>query len=97
MTRNGIILVNEQRLSELLVQFARTLITDYPIQGILDRLTDRILSVLPVTGAGVMLMGEEADMHFVSASDKTLFQIESLQIEWVKDHAWRRIAPASRS
>ena len=82
MTRNGITLVNEQRLSELLVQFARTLITDYPIQGILDRLTDRILSVLPVTGAGVMLMGEEADMHFVSASDKTLFQIESLQIEW---------------
>jgi diguanylate cyclase (GGDEF)-like protein len=74
-------LVHEQRLSELLVDFARTLVTDFPIQAILDRLTSRILEVLPVTGAGVMLMGSDSDLHFASASDKVLLQIEGLQVE----------------
>jgi len=74
-------LVHEQRLSELLVDFARTLVTDFPIQAILDHLTSRILEVLPVTGAGVMIMGSDTDMHFASASDKVLLQIEGLQIE----------------
>jgi len=74
-------LVHEQRLSELLVDFARTLVTDFPIQAILDHLTSRILEVLPVTGAGVMIMGSDTEMHFASASDKVLLQIEGLQIE----------------
>ncbi len=74
-------LVHEQRLSELLVEFARTLVTDFPIQAILDHLTSRILEVLPVTGAGVMIMGSDTDMHFLSASDKVLLQIEGLQME----------------
>jgi len=73
--------VQEQRLSELLVEFAHTLATDYSTQGILDHLTTRILEVVPVTGAGVMLMGRDTDMHFASASDDVLLQIESLQIE----------------
>lgn len=74
-------MVQEQRLSELLVEFAHTLATDYSTQGILDHLTTRILEVVPVTGAGVMLMGRDTDMHFASASDDVLLQIESLQIE----------------
>ncbi|MDQ3453041.1 MAG: hypothetical protein M3493_10160, partial [Actinomycetota bacterium] len=73
--------MQEQRLSELLVDFARTLTTDFPIQAILDHLTSRILEVLPVTGAGVMIMGSDTEMHFASVSDKVLLQIEGLQIE----------------
>jgi diguanylate cyclase (GGDEF)-like protein len=78
---NGIDLSPRQGLAGLLVEFAETLTTDLPIQGILDHLTKRILDVLPVKGAGVMLMGEDEEMHFVSASDDILLQVEGLQIE----------------
>ena len=39
--------VNEDKLSAVLSEFARTLITDFPIQGILDHLVERIVEVLP--------------------------------------------------
>ena len=38
-------------LEQVLVKFARTLVTDFPIQGILDHLVKRIVDVLPVTAA----------------------------------------------
>ena len=44
-------------LSEVLSEFARTMLTDFPIQGILDHLVKRIVEIMPVTGAGVTLIG----------------------------------------
>jgi diguanylate cyclase (GGDEF)-like protein len=73
--------VDEGRLSNLLVEFAQTLTTDYSVQTILDHLTTRILESLPVSGAGVMLTDEHDEMHFISATDDVLHQIEPLQIE----------------
>ena len=46
-------------LSEVLTEFARTMLTDFPIQGILDRLVKRIVDVMPVTAAGVTLISSE--------------------------------------
>ena len=46
---------NEQ-LSDVLGEFARTLLTDFPIQAILDQLVERIVDVMPVTAAGVTLI-----------------------------------------
>lgn len=37
-----VIVVNEEKLSKVLSEFARTLITEFPIQGILDHLVERI-------------------------------------------------------
>jgi diguanylate cyclase (GGDEF)-like protein len=73
--------IKKDRLSEVLVAFARTLVTDYPIQRVLDELSARVADVLPVTGAGVVLMGADTDLHFVSASDDVVLRIEALQIE----------------
>ena len=73
--------MNEERLSEVLVEFARTLVTDFPIQAILDRLVGRVLEVVPVTGAGVLLLGGDAQLHFVAATDDTIREIETLQLE----------------
>jgi len=42
---------SERQLSDVLQEFARTLVTDFPIQGILDHLVERIVDVLPITGA----------------------------------------------
>ena len=42
----------EHRLSDVLSEFARTLMTDFPIQAILDHLVVRIVDVLPISAAG---------------------------------------------
>ncbi len=75
-------MVEEKRLAEALTDFARTLTHDFPISAILDQFVARLPQVVPVTGAGVLLMGADHDMHFVAASDDVLLQIEALQIEY---------------
>ena len=45
----------EHQLSNVLSEFARTLVTDFPIQAILDHLVVRIVDILPITGAGVTI------------------------------------------
>nr|CAA9308962.1 MAG: diguanylate cyclase/phosphodiesterase (GGDEF & EAL domains) with PAS/PAC sensor(s) [uncultured Nocardioidaceae bacterium] len=69
----------DARLAEVLVEFAHTLGTDFSLNAILDRLVLRVVDVLPVTGAGVMLMEPDAELHFVAGSNKTIFEIEALQ------------------
>jgi hypothetical protein len=46
----------DEELSSVLSEFARTMLTDFPIQSILDHLVQRIVDVLPITGAGVTLI-----------------------------------------
>jgi diguanylate cyclase (GGDEF)-like protein len=73
--------VNETSLADLLAEFAHTLVGGFQIQEILDHLVARIVDVLPVTGAGVMVMGPAGELHFVAASNDTILEIESLQNE----------------
>lgn len=74
--------MDEQRLSAVLVEFAHTLTTDFSLQGTLDHLVERVVEVLPVTGAGVLLMDNEGrDHHFVAATDDVIRRIETLQLE----------------
>ncbi|HUF97492.1 MAG TPA: EAL domain-containing protein [Ilumatobacter sp.] len=72
-------MVNEDKLSAVLGEFARTMITDFPIQRILDRLVDRIVDVLPITSAGVTLITEGSTPHYIAASDDSALQYETLQ------------------
>jgi len=51
---------SEQQLSDVLSEFARTLVTDFPIQAILDHLVVRIVDVLPVSGAGLSTYANSA-------------------------------------
>jgi GAF domain-containing protein len=68
-------------MAALLKTFARTLVTDYPIEQLLDRLCTDIAEILEVDGAGVMLEDEGGALRFVAASDATVRHIEALQIE----------------
>lgn len=70
-----------ERMSELLKTFARTLVTDYPLDEMLDKVCNEIVEVLAVTGAGVMLEDDDGHLRFVAASDDTVRAIEALQIE----------------
>ena len=61
--------------------FARTMATDFPIQGILDHLVERIVDVLPVTAAGVTLI--YAGRHRATSRPRTTtaLRFERLQTE----------------
>ncbi|MBA3233976.1 MAG: EAL domain-containing protein [Propionibacteriales bacterium] len=72
-------MVQEEKLSAVLSDFARTLATDFPIQGILDHLVERIVDVLPVTSAGVTLISEGSAPRYVAASDEAALRFERLQ------------------
>lgn len=68
-------------LTKVLIDFASILGTDFAIQNILDHLVSRIVGIIPVTGAGVMLMSDNDDLHFLAASNATVRAIEVLQNE----------------
>ena len=72
--------MDEGRLASVLVDFARTLTADFSIQTILGHLVQRVVEVLPVDGAGVLLMQSDTAHHFVAASDDVILRIESLQM-----------------
>jgi diguanylate cyclase (GGDEF)-like protein len=70
---------NEKQLSEVLSEFARTMLIDFPIQAILDRLVLRIVDVLPVAAAGITLISPGLDPRYVAASSESALQFERLQ------------------
>jgi diguanylate cyclase (GGDEF)-like protein len=70
---------SERQLSDVLSDFARTMLTDFPIQGILDQLVRRIVEIMPITGAGVTLISETTSPHYVAASDGAALRFEELQ------------------
>jgi len=74
-------MVQEDQLSAVLREFARTLVTDFPIQAILDHLVKRIVEVLPVTAAGVTLISADKAPRYVAASDESALRFERLQSE----------------
>ena len=63
----------------MLADFARTMLTDFPIQAILDELVRRIVDVLPITGAGVTVMSLGSAARYFAGSDDAARQFEELQ------------------
>src|SRR6202522_1362633 len=57
------------------------MVTDFPIQGILERLVGRIVDILPITAAGVTLISPITDPRYVAASDEAALRYEQLQTE----------------
>jgi diguanylate cyclase (GGDEF)-like protein len=74
-------MASERQLSVVLSEFALTMVTDFPIQGILERLVGRIVEMLPITGAGVTLISPVTDPQYVAASDEAALHYEQLQTE----------------
>jgi GAF domain-containing protein len=70
-----------EQLSDVLGEFARTMMTDIPIQGILDHLVNRIVDIVPVTAAGVTVISPDVEPRYVAASDQSAMRYEKLQSE----------------
>ncbi|MBA2738058.1 MAG: EAL domain-containing protein [Nocardioidaceae bacterium] len=71
----------DTELATMLSDFAHTLVTDFPIQGILDELVHRIVGLLEVSSAGVTLISPGRVPHYVAASDPSARRYEELQTE----------------
>lgn len=72
-------MVSDARLSDVLSEFARTVITDFPIQAILDHLVPQAVDLLPVTSAGVTLISTGHAPQYVAASNPSALRFEELQ------------------
>jgi diguanylate cyclase (GGDEF)-like protein len=72
---------SEQQLVDVLSEFARTMVTDFPIQGILDHLVKRIVEIMPVTAAGVTLISPGLHPRYIAASNGSALRFERLQSE----------------
>ena len=70
-----------RQLSDLLSEFARTLVTNFPIQSILDHLVVRIAEVLPIGSAGVTLISDTLQPRHIAASDESALRFVRLQTE----------------
>jgi diguanylate cyclase (GGDEF)-like protein len=71
----------DEKLADVLSEFARTMLTDFPIQRIVERLVARIVGVMPVSGAGVTLISPDGGPRFIAASDGKAMEFERLQSE----------------
>ncbi|WP_460808984.1 GAF domain-containing sensor histidine kinase [Nocardioides salsibiostraticola] len=68
-------------MSVVLSEFARTLVTDFPIQGILDHLVTRIVDILPIDAAGVSLITTTLEPRIIAGSDESAVRYEQLQTD----------------
>lgn len=71
----------QDTLVAVLREFAHTLVTDFPIQGILDHLVRRIVDILPIDAAGVSLISPTTHPHLIAGSDESAVRYEHLQTE----------------
>ena len=70
-----------EELADVLSEFARTMATDFSIQGILDHLVGRIVEIMPISAAGVTLISPGSNPHYIAASDGSALEFEKLQTE----------------
>lgn len=70
---------SDDKLSVVLSEFARTLATDFPIQGILDHLVHNIVDIMPIDAAGVTLISETTKPRYVASSNEAALRFETLQ------------------
>ena len=74
-------MATDREVSGVLSEFARTLVTDFPIQAILDHLVQRIVEIMPISAAGVSLITEGSRPRYVAASNGQALDFEKLQSE----------------
>jgi diguanylate cyclase (GGDEF)-like protein len=72
-------MVHQEKLASVLSEFASTLVTDFTLDRILDRLVRRTIEVLPVTSAGITLITPGIHPRHVAASDARATRFEVLQ------------------
>lgn len=68
-----------QQLSDVLIDFARTLVRPHDVEEVLGRLMDGVVTVLDVWGAGVSLVDDAGQLRFVTATDDVVERLQALE------------------
>src|ERR1700722_13439306 len=74
-------MASETQLSDVLGEFARTMVAGSPVGDILEHLLQRIVSILPITAAGVSHLSPYSVPRYLAASDASAVRYEELQTE----------------
>jgi PAS domain S-box-containing protein len=82
----------DDRLTEVLIDFARTLGTDFAVQSILDRLAVQIARVVPVDAVGVTMSSDGSAPAYVAASNESALRFVRLQTELGEGPCWAMYA-----
>lgn len=72
---------HETALAEALVSLADTLVDDYDLIDLLDRLTEYCVRLLPVDAAGLVLSDQRGHLRVVSSSTEQARMVELFQLE----------------
>lgn len=72
---------HETALAEALVNLADTLVDDYDLIDLLDRLTDYCVRLLPVDAAGLVLSDQRGHLRVVSSSTEQARVVELFELE----------------
>lgn len=72
-------MVDEQALREAFSHYAEALLAQYEVGDVLYALTDQVVSVLGIDGAGVSLGLTRDGLRFVTATDQRTASIEQVQ------------------
>src|SRR3954467_10485333 len=73
--------MTEQRLAEVFVEMADTLVDDFDLMDFLHLLTDRCVHLLGVSAAGLLLTDQRGALQLVAASTEQTRLLELFQLQ----------------
>lgn len=75
------IMISAERLSDVFVEVADTLVADFDLVDFLHNLTDRAASICDAMATGILLADQHGDLQFMAASSEQAKLLELFQLQ----------------
>lgn len=74
-------MISAERLSDVFVEVADTLVADFDLVDFLHNLTDRAVSICDAEAVGILLADQHGDLQFMAASTEQAKHLELFQLQ----------------